>query len=88
MKVEKGFHFYGKLSLTSGQTYDATVNMLDGMVLETRLSMPPLRYGNVVKDSDGGKDFSNINLFLSKNPEESDIGPTLIYTANGQFFEG
>ena len=87
MKIKKGLHFFGKLTLKTDQTYKSTVNLLDNMQLETRLEMPPLRYGKSMTDSNGKPNFESVNLFLYnlKRPEQ---GPTLVLGDQVRRFEG
>ena len=85
--AKKGLHFYGKLTLKTGDKYDAVVKLTDSMKLETRLQLPVLRYGEVVENSNG-KSFKNINLYLRKEAENDDVGPVLVLGAQEQHLEG
>eukprot|EP00112_Aurelia_sp_Birch-Aquarium-sp1_P001545 Seg1167.1 transcript_id=Seg1167.1/GoldUCD/mRNA.D3Y31 product="hypothetical protein" protein_id=Seg1167.1/GoldUCD/D3Y31 len=87
LKIKKGLHFFGKLTLKTDQTYQSTVSLLDNMQLETHLEMPPLRYGKSVTDANGKPNFESVNLFLY-NLQRPEKGPTLVLGDQVRRFEG
>ena len=88
IKITKGLHFYGRLTLSTKETYQATVNLLDGMQLETRLELPPLLFGKKMVDKDGNPNFRYVNLFMYNSADNKESGPTLVIGGNFARIEG
>ena len=88
IKVTKGLHFYGRLTLSTKETYQATVNLLDSMQLETRLELPPLLFGKKMVDKDGNPSFQSVNLFMYNSADNKESGPTLVIGGNFARIEG
>ena len=88
MVVKKGLHFYGKLTLKTEETYDATINLLENMQLQTIIHLRPLRYGKIVENSHGKPTFQHVNLFLYKDNERPELGPDLVSEGQTQIPEG
>ena len=86
--MSKGLHAFGKLQLKTGEIYDATVNLLDNMQLQTVVHLMPLRYGKETQKSDGKTLYENINLFLYGSKEQSDSGPKLVVDVQTQYLKG
>ena len=88
IKVKKGLHFYGKLTLHTGETYDATISLLDNMQFRTLIHLRPLRYGKMAKNTQGKPIFQYVNLFLRKDRETPELGPDLIDEGQIQYLKG
>ncbi len=88
IEVEKGLHFFGKLTLNSEEEYEAAITLTEARQLEAELELPPLRYGRTLEDSNGKRNFQSVNLFLFKDSERQETGPTLFVTAEGQELKG
>ena len=88
MIVKKGLHFYGKLTLKTEETYDATINLLESMQLQTIIHLRPLRYGKIVENSHGKPTFQYVNLFLYKDSERPELGPDLVAEGQTQYLKG
>ena len=88
IKVTKGLHFYGRLTLSTKETYQATVNLLDSRQLETRLELPPLLFGKKMVDKDGNPSFRSVNLFMYNSANNKESGPTLVIGGNFARIEG
>ena len=88
INVKKGLHFYGKMTLKTGETYDTTMNFLDNMQLQTVIQLKPLRYGRMANTSHGKPTFQYVNLFLHKSRETSELGPSLICEGQTQTLKG
>ena len=88
LKVTKGLHFYGKLEVSTGKKYKATINLLDNMQLETRLHIPPLRYGSKTISEDGRPSFKYVNVYLYDKDSEQMIGPDLVLGGPFRKLEG
>jgi len=86
--VKKGLHFYGKLTLKTEETYDATINLLESMQLQTIIHLRPLRYGKIVENSHGKPTFQYVNLFLYKDSERPELGPDLVAEGQTQYLKG
>ena len=88
IKVKKGLHFYGKLTLKTAETYDATINLLENMQLETVIHLRPLRYGKKANNTQGKLTFQYVNLFLYKDSERPELGPDLVSVGQTQYLKG
>ena len=88
IKVKKGLHFYGKLTLKSEETYQSTVNLLDNMQLQVIVHLEPLRYGKMAKDTRGKPLFHHVNLFLYKDSERQALGADFILEGQTQYLKG
>ena len=86
--VSKGLHLFGKLKLKTDEVYDATVNLLDNMQVQTVVHLRPLRYGKITQNSNGRPLYENINLFLYGSKEQSDSGPKLVVDPQTQYLKG
>ncbi len=62
--------------------------MKDGYELEAEMELPPLRYGESLIDSAGRKTFSTVNVFLFKDRERQETGPTLYTNSRNEKLKG
>ena len=84
----KGLHLFGKLKLKTDEVYDATVNLLESMQVQTVVHFSPLKYGKIKQSSNGKTLYQNINLFLYGSKEQSDSGPKLVVDPQSQYLKG
>eukprot|EP00794_Sanderia_malayensis_P008625 gene8625-9555_t len=88
IEVEKGLHFFGKLSLNDDEVYEAMLTLTDDRKLLAEIELPPLRYGQSMTDDNGRKNFQSVNLFLTKDSERPESGPTLLVSPETQELKG
>ena len=77
LKVKRGLHIYGRMTLRTEETYETTINFDKDMQLRTIIHLTPLRYGKMANTSDGKPIFEHVNLALHKDSERPELGPDL-----------
>ena len=87
MNVRKGFYFFGKLTLRSQETYNATIKVLDGAV-QTTLHLKPMKFGKVTEDERKRKSFKGINAFITRAKNAPEQGPDLTFTSSEAELKG
>ena len=88
VKIDKGLHFYGKLTLKTEETYATTLNLRNERPLQAVMQLDPLRYGKMASNSQGKPIFQYVNLFLHKDNERPELGPDLICDGTTHYLKG
>eukprot|EP00794_Sanderia_malayensis_P008627 gene8627-9557_t len=88
IEVERGLHFFGKLTLNAEEAYEALVSLTDDREMLAEIQLPPLRYGRSLTDSSGRANYKNVNLFLTQDSERPESGPTLFVSPHKEQLRG
>ncbi len=76
--------------MNDDEVYNATLSLTGSRKdeLEAAMELPPLRYGSTTTDDEGKSNFSHVNLFLFKEAERPETGPTLYLDREGERIKG
>eukprot|EP00794_Sanderia_malayensis_P021371 gene21371-23454_t len=88
IEVERGLHFFGRLTLNAEEAYEALISLTDNREMLAEIELPPLRYGRSLTDSSGRANYKNVNLFLTQDSERPESGPTLFVSPHKEQLRG